>query len=63
MGKVWVQNNIFAGAITKVEGKLMEFATEDEAMEYQKSKTFAEVLQKEVQKLEAKHGGSKIIYS
>lgn len=32
--KVWVANNMFAGAIAKVEGKNMEFASDYEAYEY-----------------------------
>ena len=34
MSKVWVSNNMFAGAIAKVEGKNMEFTNDAEAYEY-----------------------------
>lgn len=34
MSKVWVSNNMFAGAIAKVEGRNMEFASDTEAYEY-----------------------------
>lgn len=34
MYKIWTSNNMFAGAIAKVEGKNMEFASDSEAYEY-----------------------------
>ena len=34
MSKVWIGNNMFAGAIAKVEGVNMEFASDAEAYEY-----------------------------
>lgn len=46
------QNNRY-GTIAKVEGKLMEFATEDEAHEY-KEQSFSEVLEQKME--ETKHG-------
>lgn len=55
------QNNRY-GTIVKVECKLMEFATEDEAIEIQREKeeeekqAFSEILAREVRRLEAKHG-------
>ena len=34
MGKVWTQNNVWAGAKAIVEGRQMEFANDEEAYEY-----------------------------
>ena len=51
------QNNRF-GTVLPVGGTLMEFATEEEAIEYQQDKeSFAEVLQKEINKCKLKYGG------
>ena len=53
------QNNRY-GTIVPVGRTLMEFATEEEAREYQQDKeSFAEVLQKEINKCKLKYGGRK----
>ena len=53
------QNNRY-GTIAVVASRRMEFATEEEAIEYQQDKeSFAEVLQKEINKCKLKYGGRK----
>ena len=51
------QNNRY-GTVAKVEGRLMEFATEDEAREYDRP-SFEEILLHEM--AEAKHGNNPYI--
>ena len=51
------QNNRY-GTIIPVGRTLMEFATEEEAREYQQE-SFAEILQKEINKCKLKYGGQK----
>ena len=51
------QNNRY-GTVSIVASRRMEFATEEEAIEYQQDKeSFAEVLQKEINKCKLKYRG------
>lgn len=54
---VMAQNNRY-GTVVPVGRTLMEFATEEEAIEYKKDKeNFAEILQKEINKCKLKYVG------
>ena len=53
------KNNCY-GTMAVVASRRMEFATEEEAREYQQDKeSFAEILQKEINKCKLKYGGQK----
>lgn len=49
------QNNRY-GTIAKIEGTLMEFATEDEAVEYAEEHSFSKILEHEME--EVKRGNN-----